>query len=74
MIYVACGLELKEDEEKEWKKELKNLVDRRQKKKKKQLTVNAPGTETIKTFLPFHSLVDNVMADKLNVSKKKRGF
>ena len=34
MIYVACGLELKEDEEKEWKKELKNLVDRRQKKKK----------------------------------------
>lgn len=55
MIYVACRLE-------------KILLIEKIKTPPQQLTVKAPGTEIIRTFLPFHSLVDNVTADRLIVS------
>ena len=62
MIYVACRLD--------WKMEnLRILLI-----EKKKLTVKAPGTETITTFLPFHSLVENGTADRMIVSNLIKGF
>ena len=69
MIFVACRLGRKE---RIGKKELE-ISFIKKKKKTLQLTVKAPGTETITTFLSFHSSVDSLTADRLIVSNFKKG-
>ena len=59
-----------EDEKK--KKRKKGMKILSIEKEKIQLTVKAPGTETITTFLSFHSSVDSLTADRLIVSNKKK--